>query len=72
MESTDSVSNKRKRKRKWKPVILDSTEFFQGDMTGFLSLEILEGDDLELEARGKVMKQDEENVECVINVRKTV
>ena len=70
MENTDSVSTKRKRKRKWKPVILDSTEFFQGDMTGFLSLEVLEGEDLELGAGGNVMKQDEEDVECDVNVRK--
>ena len=70
MEGTDTVSHKRKRKRKWKPVSLDSVEFFHGDMTGFVSLEVLEGEDLVYEAGGKVMKQGEEDVECAITVRK--
>ncbi len=70
MEGNDATSQKKKRKRKWKPVTLDSTEFLQGDMTGFVSLEVLEGEDLEYEAGGKVMKQGEENVQCVKTVKK--
>ena len=70
MEGTDATSQEKKRKRKWKPVTLDSAEFFQGDMTGFVSLEVLEGEDLEYEAGGKIMKQGEENVQCVTAVRK--
>ena len=68
MESINRVSKKRKRKRKWKPVTLDSVEFFQGDMTGFVSLEVLEDDDLVYEAGGKVTKQDENDVGCELTV----
>lgn len=69
MESAHTVPRKNKRKRKWKPVSLDSLDFFQGDKEGFVSLEVLEGDDLiEYEAGGKIMKASEEDSECVIMV----
>ena len=72
MEGTKTVSlkRKRKRKRKWKPVALDSVEFFQGDMTGFISLEVLEGEDFvqEGESGGKVAKKGEDDVGCGLTV----
>ncbi|XP_028398724.1 ATP-dependent RNA helicase DDX24-like [Dendronephthya gigantea] len=66
MEGTDKASHRRRRKRKWKPVSLDSVDFFQGDMEGFVSLEVLEGDELENDVGGKVMKHDDGNLECMI------
>lgn len=72
MEGADEASNKRRRKRKWKPVSLDSVDFFQGDMEGFVSLEVLEGDELEDEVGGKVMKGDEEKMERMMAVRRCI
>ena len=64
MESANQDTFKKKRKRKWKPVTLDSSEFFQSDMTGFVSLEVLiDDDDFEVETGGKVMKKDEEDTQ---------
>ena len=64
-----SVTCKRKRKQKWRPVVLDSLEFFQGNMAGFVSLEVLEDEDIDNETVGKVLKMNKNNSENVLQVR---
>ncbi|XP_046848202.1 ATP-dependent RNA helicase DDX24-like [Xenia sp. Carnegie-2017] len=65
-----SVTCKRKRKQKWRPVVLDSLEFFQGNMAGFVSLEVLEDEDIDNETVGKVFKMNKNNSENVLQETK--
>ena len=39
--------NRKTKKRKWKPVVLDDPTFFSSDMEGFVSLEVMEEYNLE-------------------------
>ena len=52
---------KGKRKRKWKPVSIDDSEFFSGDIEGFVSLEVLENGQ-ETENGWKIIKQGDEDL----------
>ena len=65
-----AVLRKRKRKHNWKPVSLDSAEFFEGDLEGFVSLEVLEGEDLDEYETGKIIKEGQEDIQCDFTVMK--
>lgn len=39
--------NRKTKKRKWTPVVLNDPTFFSGDMEGFVSLEVMEEYNLE-------------------------
>ena len=45
--------NAKNKKRKWQPVLLEDPSFFEGDMEGFVSFEVLEEYNLE-ELKGNV------------------
>lgn len=66
MTSVDKVSDKRKRKRKWKLVSVSNPDFLGGDMEGFVSLEVLDNQEAGGEFGGEVIRGSNENLESLM------